>query len=163
MKLLVDSREKWTQPGSTDTHIPKWFERHDIEWEVRKLDVGDYTLPDGKVSIDRKATIDELAKNLLNRSDRARFWREVRRARETGIHLVVLCEHGHGIEKIEDVKNWNSQYSKIRGRAVMEEIYRLHIAYGIDWVFCNRRQTAKRIVELLEGTDDGDEDILRGG
>ena len=44
MTLIVDSREKWTQPGSTDRHIPDYFDRHGIEWEVRKLDVGDYQI-----------------------------------------------------------------------------------------------------------------------
>lgn len=37
MKIWVDSREKWTQPQSSDTHLSAYFDRHGIEWEVKKL------------------------------------------------------------------------------------------------------------------------------
>ena len=80
MLILCDSREKWTQPGSTDRHIPDWFVKHGIDYEVRKLEVGDYQI-DGQpgVVVDRKKSLDELATNLMNRNDSARFWREVAR------------------------------------------------------------------------------------
>ena len=66
--IIVDSREHWTHPNSTDTHIKDYFDRHGIEYEVRKLDVGDYQI-DGnpRVSVDRKATLEELSRNLMNR------------------------------------------------------------------------------------------------
>lgn len=153
--LIVDSREQWTQERSTDTHIPNWLDRHGIQWEKRKLDVGDYMLECGTVSIDRKANLDEISRNLMNRSDRSRFWEEVRRAREQHIRLIVLCEHGKGIETIRDVAHWKSAYSPVSGKALMNEIYRVNIAYGVDFLFCNRRQTAKRIWELLNEEESG--------
>ena len=73
------------------------------DWEVRKLDVGDYMLEGGKITIDRKENLDELAKNLTNARDHARFMKEVRRAREQGLKLIVLCEHGGQIKSIPDV------------------------------------------------------------
>lgn len=151
MKIICDSREKWTQPNSKDTHIKEYFDRHGIEYEVRALSVGDYMLEDGKVSIDRKSNLQEVATNLLNRTDRSRFWREVRRARESGIKLIVLCEHGGKIKSIEDVKYWRSEYSGVSGRRLQQEIYRVHISYGVEFLFCSKRSTAKRIIELLEG------------
>lgn len=160
--LIVDSREQWTQERSTDTHIPNWLNRHGINWEVRKLEVGDYMLEGGVVSIDRKANLDEISRNLMNRSDRSRFWKEVRRAREQHMRLIVLCEHGKGIETIRDVANWKSAYSPVSGKALMNEIYRVNISYGVDFLFCNRRQTAKRIWELLTEEPDGNENLLRG-
>lgn len=147
--FIFDSREK------KNDHIKRWFEKNGIEYTVHKLDVGDYALDTRPgLSIDRKANCDELAMNLMNKSDRARFWREVRRAREAGIRLFVLCEHGRGIEKIEDVKLWRSVYSRVTGRSLMEEIYRVHIAYGVEFLFTDKRHTAKRIYDLLTGDDD---------
>lgn len=157
MLIYVDSREKWTQLGSYDRHIPYHFSRHGIEWEVRKLDVGDYQL-DGNpsVSVDRKQSIDELATNLLNKSDSCRFWREVRRAHSQGIKLIVLCEGGgNKYQTVNDLKTWRSKYSGVTGRRLLSEIVRCEYSYGVMFRLCNKRNTAKLIVELLEQYGEG--------
>lgn len=150
MKVIVDSREKWTQPNSTDTHISAYFDRHGIEYEVRKLDVADYMI-DGhpEVVIDRKGSLSELATNLMNKKDSSRFWREVRRAHEQGAKLIVLCEQGGKIKSINDVPLWKSQYSPVTGRRLIDEMIRLEYSYGVVWQFCSRRSTARKIVEIL--------------
>ena len=85
----------------------------------------------------------------MNRADKSRFWREVRRAREQGIKLIVLCEHGGKIKTIKDIAGWSSPYSPVSGRALMDEIYKCHISYGVEFLFCSKKSTGKRIVELL--------------
>ena len=74
----------------------------------------------------------------------------VRRARDTGVKLIVLCEHGGKIKDIKSVAQWNSKYNGVSGRALMDEIYRVHIAYGVEFLFCSKRCTARRIREILE-------------
>ena len=153
MKLWIDSREKWTQPQSSDTHLSAYFDRHGIDWEVKKLDVGDYMLEgNDTISVDRKASIDELASNLLNREDKSRFMREVRRAKESGLHLVVLIE-SNKYKSIPDLREWRSKYSGISGRALMDAIYKTHISYGVEFLFCPKISTGRRIIELLSCTD----------
>lgn len=148
--LVVDSREKWVQPGADDLHISKYFDKHGIAYEVRKLDIGDYMLDTNPaLTVDRKASLEELARNLMNRADSSRFWREVRRAHEAGVKLVILCEHGHDVRTIMDVPKWKSRYTRVTGRALLDEMIRLEMAYGVVWRFCNRRETGKRIVEIL--------------
>lgn len=146
--IIVDSREK------KNSHILKYFITHDIDYVVQKMDVADYQIQ-GKddLVIDRKQNCDELARNLTNRSDHARFWKEVRRAKERGIKMIVLCEHGGQIKDIKSVANWKSKYSPVSGRHLMEEIYRVHIAYGVDFLFCDKRSTGRRIIELLGGVE----------
>lgn len=146
--IIVDSREK------KNNHILKYFITHDIDYVIRKMDVADYQI-DGKdnLVIDRKQNLDELARNLTNRADHARFWKEVRRAREREIKMIVLCEHGGQIKDIKSVSEWKSKYSPVSGRHLMEEIYRVHIAYGIDFIFCDKRSTGRKIVELLGGLE----------
>ena len=146
---IFDSREK------KNDHVKAYFDRHGIAYRVEKLDVGDYMVDGGKVSVDRKQNLSELATNLMNREDRSRFWREVRRAREQGIKLIVLCEHGGKVKTIKDVANWHSPYSPVDGKSLMNEIYRVHISYAVDFIFCSKRSTGKRIVDLL--TLDGKE------
>lgn len=144
--IIVDSREK------KNSHILKYFITHDIDYVVQKMDVADYQIQ-GKdnLVIDRKQNLDELARNLTNRSDHARFWKEVRRAKEKNIKMIILCEHGGQIKDIKSVANWHSKYSPVSGRHLMEEVYRVHIAYGVDFLFCDKRTTGRRIIELLGG------------
>lgn len=140
---IFDSRER------KNDHIKAYFDRHGIPYKVEKLDVGDYMVEGGKVSVDRKQNLGELSTNLTSRDDHARFWREVRRAKECGIKLIVLCEHGGKVHTIQDVAGWHSKYSTVSGRALMEEIYKCHISYGVEFLFCDKRSTGRRIVELL--------------
>lgn len=141
--IIFDTREK------KNDHVKNYFDKHGICYKVQKLDVGDYMIEGGKVSIDRKQNLSELATNLMNRADKSRFWKEVRRAREQGIKLIVLCEHGGKVKTIKDVAGWSSPYSPVSGRALMEAIYKCHISYGVEFLFCSKRSTGKRIVELL--------------
>lgn len=152
MKIICDSREKWTQPNSKDNHIKRWFEINGIEYEVNALSVGDYML-DGQpnIVVDRKQNLDEVSTNLLNRNDSARFWREVRRSVELDIQLIVLVEYGGRIKTINDVATWKSRYSPVTGRRLLDEMIRVEMAYGVRWEFCSKKETGKRIIEILGG------------
>jgi ERCC4-type nuclease len=150
--LIVDSREQWTQARSKDTHLKRWFERNGIPYTVRKLDIGDYAMTSGgTVVVDRKESLDELATNLLNRDDSARFWREIRRAFRQHVRLVILCEHGDGIRSIQDVPRWRSKYSTVTGRVLLDAMVRCEMSYGVTFLFCDKSETAGRIMEILEG------------
>ena len=148
MKIIVDSREK----EQAIRNIIAYFDRHGIEWERRKLDTGDYML-EGQESliVDRKQSLGELAHNLLS-PDRARFYREIRRAKEQNIQLVILCEHGPDIKCLSDVRKWKPKYGKATGKALVDAIFRLEVSYGIPVYFCGKRSTGKRICEILQST-----------
>ena len=141
--ILVDSREKkWR-------NIEEYFQRNGIPYKVQKIDTGDYMLlGNDHVSIDRKRNLDECCVNLCS-NDESRFWREVRRAKKEGVKLIVLVEHGPGYKSIKDVTKWKSKYTKVTGKWLAEEMYRVHIAYGVEWLFCSKWSTGKTIVELL--------------
>ena len=146
MRLIVDTREKkWD-------HVRKELERKGVPFELRKLDVGDYML-DGVpgASVDRKQNLSELSKNLMNKSDHSRFWKEIRRASAAGIKLTVLCEHGQGIRSVEDIAKWKDSFSGVNGRALIDEIYRANISWGVSFEFCEKKETAERILEILNG------------
>ena len=148
--LYVDSREKWTQAGSRDNHIKNYLDRNGIQYEVRALDVGDYMLEGGTITVDRKYGIDELAKNLTNKADHARFMREVRRAYAARITLIVLVEQ-RGIKDTNDVLRWRSKHSPVSGAALVREMFRLQMAYGVKFLFCDKLSTGRMIMEILTG------------
>ena len=141
--IICDTREK------TNQNVLSYFERHNIDYQVKKVDTGDYVNTDIMgVVVERKKNLNELLTNLCSKDDN-RFWREVRRSKEQKIKMIVLCEHGGKIKSIRDVASWKSKYSRVTGKQLMEEIYKVHIAYGVEFLFCDKRSTGKRILELL--------------
>ena len=145
--LTCDSRERKNE------HILRYFDRHGIDYEIRKLDVGDYMLEgNDTISVDRKASVDELASNMLNRNDHARFLREAKRAADSGIKLIVLLETSK-YKSIPDLATWRSKYSGITGRALMDAVYKTHISYGVEFLFCPKISTGRRILEILSMED----------
>lgn len=146
-KVIVDSRErKWD-------HIQQMFDRWEVPYEVKKLDVADYMLEsDESFAIDRKRNLDELCINLMNRNDSSRFWSEMRRAKQKNMKVVILIEQ-YGVKSINEVCNWTSRFSRVTGKVLQREIMRIHFAYGIQFLFCDKRHTAKMILNLLENHD----------
>ena len=145
--LIVDTREqKWG-------HVKSYFDRAGIQYNVHKLEYGDYMIPGRSLSIDRKQDINELASNLCT-SDSRRFWNEIRNAHKAGIRIVILCEHGEGYCQARDVIKWKSPYSKITGDMVFQAMFRASAAYGVEFLFCEKAQTGQRILDIL-GVDHG--------
>ena len=138
--IICDTREKKNQ------HILAYFDRNGIDYTVAKLDTGDYMLPGGLVTVDRKQNLEEMAGNLCSKSNR--FWREVRRAHDTGLKMIVLIEEGkyHGVEY---VKAWKSAYTRVSGRFLADMMAKVAIAYGVEFRFCWKRDTGQRIKDLL--------------
>ena len=149
MKIWTDSREK---PHAI-RGILSYFDRHGIEHETTALKTGDYML-DGQpdLIIDRKNGLGEICMNLCSR-DKIRFYREVRRAHDQGIRLIILCEQA-GVKTFADVGTWQNKYGKVTGRQLQDAIYRLEVGYNIPVLFCDKRSTGRRIVEILTGQDE---------
>jgi hypothetical protein len=110
-------------------------------------------IEDGRISVDRKQNLDELAKNLTNKADHARFMREVRRAYAARITLIVLVEQ-RGIKGTNDVLKWRSKHSGVTGSAVVREMFRIQMAYGVKFLFCDKLSTGRMIMEILTGGKD---------
>ena len=147
---MCDTRER------KNDHIIAYLDRHGIPWEKRKLDIGDYMI-DGQpgLVVDRKQSLGEVAMNLYS-ADRVRFYNEIRRAHDAGIRLIILCEQGGAIKSFEDIPKWQNKYGKVTGRKLQDAILNLEMAYGVPVLFCDKRSTGRRIVEILTGKDTED-------
>lgn len=151
MTIQIDSREKDHAIGK----IVKYFDDHQILHFVSKLPVGDYcNLDNARLVVDRKADLQELCKNVCQQH--ARFAGEMIRAQEIGIKLIILCEHGHQIKCLEDVREWVNPRLRTSPKAITgERLYKtlrtMSIRHNVDFFFCSKSETGKRIIELLGG------------
>lgn len=176
MIIQIDSREK----ARAIKKIEAEFDRQGIQHPISKLIVGDYMNYDNpRLIVDRKQNLAEVCGNLTQQHER--FRREALLAKELGIHLVILVEDGVKIKSLADVESWINprrwQYCKKNGiptrgdvEAEIEEFIRCGGAkqptpgpqltkmmrtmtdrYGIQWEFCCKNDTGKRIIELLGG------------
>lgn len=155
MLILEDTR----QQASKHETKHKWFSENGIKVERCRLYVGDYTLPTNQsVCIDTKKDLQELVQDICQQHDR--FRNELIRAQEAGIQLVILCEHGGQIKCLEDVYFWSNPRKKTSPKAMdgwklFKTLNTMKDKYGVRFEFCDKRQTGKRIVEILTNGNDG--------
>lgn len=150
--LLIDTREK---PKAIET-ILKQINEAGIQYERTKLLFGDYmdwNRP--HIVVDRKQNIAELAKNCT--SEHERFRNELERAQRANSRLVILVEQNRykdrdkwiHVETIEDLMLWSSPHTTIIGEKVYRVLRAWCSKYDLDVQFCDKRQTGKRILEIL--------------
>ena len=156
MVIIVDTREK---PRAI-VKILAEFDRQGVKVVRRALNFADYFNPDRPdVIIDRKQNLLEIAGNVIQ--GRARFMREVERCNRAGCHMIVLIEHSSRIHSLEDVIGWKNPRLKVSPLAVSgDRLFRImkamEIKYGIEWQFCSKQHTGKRIIELLRSDQDAE-------
>lgn len=162
MTIQIDSREK--QHAIQD--ILAEFNKQGVKHYTSKLFVGDYmSLDNPRLVIDRKQNLHELCGNVCQQHER--FRAEMQRAKENGIKIVFLCEHGRNIKTLDDVLWWTNPREtyreKVKGvwvtrhRKVMQGdvlfkiLNTMRNRYGVEFLFCEKKDTGKRIIELLRG------------
>ena len=155
MQLIVDSREK---PRAIQKILAE-FDRCGVEYERRKLNFCDYFNPARPdIAIDRKQSLTEVSFNVG--ADRKRFVREIERCNRAGCKMILLVEHGGKIKTLEDVIRWKnprlveSPYA-ITGERLFRIMKAMELYYGIKWLFCDKRSTGRRIIEIL-GDDENE-------
>ena len=114
MDIQIDTREK----QRAIRKIIKTFDDNGVKHFSSKLLVGDYmSLDNPRLIIDRKQNLQELCGNVCQQHER--FKRELLKAINAGIQLVILVEHGPDIQSLEDVWFWeNPRKHEVRWRMV---------------------------------------------
>ena len=154
MEIIVDTREK---PRAI-VRILAEFEKHGVQIERMALNFGDYLNPERpEIVVDRKQNLLEVVHNVTQ--DKPRLIREIERANRNGARLIFLVEHSPQIRKLEDVIRWQNPRLKESPLAVSgDRLFRILKAmeghYGIEFRFCGKAQTGKRIIEILRGDTD---------
>ena len=164
MDIQIDSREK----AKAIKKIIKTFDEEDVKHFSSKLLVGDYmSLDNPRLIIDRKQNLQELCGNVCQQHER--FRRELLKAMDAGIQLVILVEHGSDIRCLEDVYFWqNSRKHEIRwknvngkkekyvvsakavdGKQLYKSLCTIRDRYNVRFEFCEKKDTGKEIIRIL--------------
>lgn len=143
---MVDTREQ-------KNHVTDYLNECGIPNARSKAIVGDYTLVhDQSLCIDRKHNLGEVCGNLCQQHKR--FKAEIERAAKLGIKLIFLVEHGGKIKTLEDVQAWKNPRLKtspcaLSGEGLYRRMLTIQNKYGVEWRFCRKQDTGKRICEIL--------------
>ena len=165
MIIQIDSREK----ARAIKRIVAEFDRRGIQHPVSKLYVGDYMNYDNpRLIVDRKQNLSELCANVCQNHER--FRKELIRAQEAGIQIIILTEHGPNVTSLKDVIWWKNpreerrikdadgiwktvQTNAMKGEVLYKILCTLQRKYGVRFEFCEKADTGKRIIELLGGEE----------
>lgn len=170
MQLQIDTREHKRELARIEGQLKALG----VDFFKSKLYVGDYmNLDNPRLVIDRKKDLLELCGNVAQQHER--FRAELVRAKEHGIKIIILCEHGNDIKSLEDVYFWQNPRSVptkwimrdghpvkvpekgggIQGKQLYKSLCTIRDRYNVTFVFCEKENTGAEIVRLLGGGNDG--------
>lgn len=166
MQIIEDSR----QQEGRHRNVASWMRAHGVDFapRARALPFGDYMRDGSNISVDTKQSLDELAGNLGKQH--RRFSGECRRSIAAGYRLVILTEAGARYSDPSEIAGWvgyacrkcglcdpldpSSRCSKYKakpmtGARMLPIMASMERKYGTHFYFCDRRDTARTICEIL--------------
>ena len=162
MIIQCDTREH----DSEWARVEQQLDALGVQWFRNKLYIGDYMCLDNpKLVIDRKKNLEELCSNIFS-EDHNRFRREMIRAQELGVQIIILIEHGKDIQGMNDIIWWdrpetvryrkvdgkwvNYTVKRIAGESLVKAMHTISEKYGIKYAFCDKSSTGEAIVRIFE-------------
>lgn len=147
--IIADTRER------KNKSILKYFDSVGQDYIISKLDAGDYMIyKDYTTIIDKKDGLLELAGNLCHTSEHERVKREIARARELGCVDFIFLIQDSKIKTIEDIKNWSSPHTKVRGSTLLKVMATMSKKYGVKFIIVPRAKMGEKILDLLGGKNE---------
>ena len=153
--ILTDSRQQ------KEEHIIKEFDKQGIIHIRTGLPSADYMALrydekqgfylDYSILIDTKKDIEEIAGNLCNTSSHDRVKREIFKGQELGTKQFIFLINGGKIKTIQDLENWTSKRTKVKGSTLLKVFKTMKERYGVRFIICPRAKMGKYIINLLNG------------
>ena len=127
------------------------LERLGIKVIRSKLYVGDYSRLDNQtVCVDTKKDGLEIANNLIKQHER--FRNECLRAINGGIKLIILVEEEMPANEWKSpVRRNGNVISQVKGEVLQKIVNTMQEKYGVEFIYCDKKQTAERLLEILGG------------
>lgn len=153
MTIQYCSRE---QKGK-NKHILDYFAANEINHFQSKCYVGDYiNIANGLIAIERKKDLLELAPEVCGMGHE-RFRRELIRAKDADIKLIVLIEEPLSLDTLH---TWSSPvrkygahkgqpFTQVKGETLAKAMRTMTDKYGVEFLFCDKAAAGQKIVELL--------------
>lgn len=139
-------------------HITNYFDECDIKYIRNKLYCGDYKRVDStKIIIDTKKDLVEIAGNLCKTTEHQRVKREIAKACDIGCERFIFLIASNTIEDMSQVHTWQvpkrkdgSLYTKVRPEILQKIMETMNLKYGVEFIFCKKKDMGKYIVDILE-------------
>ncbi len=142
--IIVDTREKGHKA------ILKYFNNVGQDYIISKLDYGDYKIfKNNDVVIDRKDNLTELAHNLCSVKEHERIRKEIQRSKDDNCKEFIFLISENKIKTIEDIKNWSSPHTKVKGSTLLKVMATMSKKYGIKFIIVPREKMGEKIIEIL--------------
>ena len=143
--LEIDTRNK------KDSFLTEYLDKQGIKWIRNKLYSGDVKLLNStKVIIDLKANTEEIAHNLCNNEEHRRIRHEIEKAKVIGCERFIFLIKDDSITCLDDLKNWSSKKTKVRGSTLFKIMLTMGEKYGCRFLFTTEENVGKQVLKLLE-------------
>lgn len=151
--ILTDTRQQ------KENHIIKEFDKQGILHIRTGLPSADYMAVryneekgfylDYSILIDTKKDIEEIAGNLCNTQSHERVKREIFKGQELGAKDFIFLINGGKVKTIEDLKNWTSKRTKVKGSVLLKIFQTMRQKYNVRFVICPKVKMGETIIKLL--------------
>lgn len=146
MTILIDTREQ------ENSHITDYFDKAKINYEIRKLDYGDYSVKisknerlgiprdlyfDKQVIVERKGSLDELAGNLTKERDRLK--KELSLAPKDKVIMIENCSYSDLVEG-----KYRSQFAV---KSFLGSLHSLWFAYNAPFFFVDNKKWSGAFIQ----------------
>lgn len=147
--ILIDNREK-------KLHIKETYDKLNIHNEFSTLNYGDYSIkivPNPllkntediifNVSVERKASLEELSNNLTK--DKTRFFNEMERCKKDDGFMVIMIEDATYMDIIQ-----HNYKSELKPKSFLALLHTIYIRYRIPFVFVEKEVSSLYVYNILK-------------
>lgn len=151
--ILRDTRQQ------KESHIIKEFDKQNILHIQTKLDSADYMTirydtekgfyKDYSILIDTKKDLLELCGNLCHSTEHQRILREIELGKQLGAKEFIFLIGDNKIKTIEDIKNWTSPHTKVKGETLLKIMNTMRTKYNVRFIIVPKKKMGEMIINLL--------------
>lgn len=151
--ILTDTRQQ------KEKHIIKEFDKQNILHIQTKLDSADYMTirynkekgfyKDYSILIDTKKDLLELCGNLCHSTEHQRILKEIELGKQLGAKEFIFLIGENKIKTTEDIANWSSPYTKVKGATLLKIMNTMKNKYNIRFIICEKKKMGDMIINLL--------------
>ena len=151
--ILTDTRQQ------KENHIIKEFDKQNILHIQTKLDSADYMTirynkekgfyKDYSILIDTKKDLLELCGNLCHSTEHQRILKEIELGKQLGAKEFIFLIGENKIKTTEDIANWSSPYTKVKGATLLKIMNTMKSKYNIRFIICEKKKMGDMIINLL--------------
>jgi ERCC4-type nuclease len=142
MIIFQDQREK----KGHHKEIEEYCEKNGIDIIRKRLEVGDYMIPNGNISVDTKQDLTELAADLYR--DKLAYNKKYKKCYRDKVQLVVLVEEK--VSSLTDIAKWRSPHTKITGKLLLDMMNTVRVSYGVKFMFCDKKDVGATVMSILQ-------------